>query len=164
MPLETAAQHLVRQVPRAAPTDQVANVLRGLVGTRFDSADAICVVEEGGRLVGLVGMRELLCAEASQTLAEIMNRDLPRVLPSADQEHVATEAIRCHPGDLLGDCDAAPQPVSMMTSRMANKTRWLCRDEARGEHAHLHGVFFVGGDCERSETCGAQTTEGTCSL
>jgi magnesium transporter len=47
------------------------------------------VVDEQGRLVGVVRLRSLILADPRRTIAEIMNPDVISVSPLADQEEVA---------------------------------------------------------------------------
>lgn len=90
---ETAAQHLVVRVPRTARTARVGDVLAGLPGHAFDSAEALYVVDGEGRLEGLVRLVDALAAPADRTVEALIRR-APAVLPETDQEIVATTALR----------------------------------------------------------------------
>lgn len=90
---ETAAQHLVTHVPRARPQDRAGDVQARLAGACYEALDAVYVIDDSGRLIGLVPLTELMAAAPAQPLAEIMNATPPRVLPYMDQEHVASLAI-----------------------------------------------------------------------
>lgn len=92
--LETAAQHLVRRVPLARAEDAVAAVLARLPGSVFDDTDAVYVVDEDGRLRGLVRLSTLLAAHAERQLGDLMLREPPTVHPGEDQEQIALVAIR----------------------------------------------------------------------
>lgn len=91
---ETAARHLVRRVPRARARDRAGAVLAGLVGGDYDAVDAIYVVDEDGRLQGLVRLRDLFALPAERPLGEAMDARPPHVRPDEDQERVALLAIR----------------------------------------------------------------------
>jgi magnesium transporter len=91
---ETAAQHLLTHIPRAAAQDTAGATRARLAGTRYQALDAVYVIDESARLIGLVPFTELMAAATDQPLAEIMNTQLPRVLPGLDQERVATAAIQ----------------------------------------------------------------------
>ncbi|MEW5791640.1 MAG: magnesium transporter [Pseudomonadota bacterium] len=91
---ETAARHLVRRVPRARARDRAGAVLAGLVGGDYDAVDAIYVVDEDGRLQGLVRLRDLFALPAERPLGEAMDARPPHVRPDEDQERVAVLAIR----------------------------------------------------------------------
>jgi len=90
---ESAAQHLVTHVPRALPQDRAGDVQARLAGARYEALDAVYVIDDSARLIGLVPLTELMAAAPAQPLAEIMNTTPPKVLPDMDQEHVASLAI-----------------------------------------------------------------------
>jgi magnesium transporter len=90
---ETAAQHLVTHVPRARPQDRAGDVQARLAGARYEALDAVYVIDDSARLIGLVPLTELMAAAPAQLLAEIMNATPPKVFPDMDQEHVASLAI-----------------------------------------------------------------------
>jgi magnesium transporter len=50
---------------------------------------AVYVVDSEGRLVGTLGLQDLLVAEGGTRIEEIMETDIVRVLPTVDQEEVA---------------------------------------------------------------------------
>jgi magnesium transporter len=85
---ETAADHLVRRVPTASPRDTVAAAVAALRESRYESLDAVHVVDDSGGLVGLVPLTELLAASDHVLVSELA-RDAPSVRPGTDQEHVA---------------------------------------------------------------------------
>ncbi|MEW6613346.1 MAG: magnesium transporter [Pseudomonadota bacterium] len=91
---ETAARHLVRRVPRARARDRAGAVLAGLAGGDYDAVDAVYVVDEDGRLQGLVRLRDLFVLPAERPLGEAMDARPPHVRPDEDQERVAVLAIR----------------------------------------------------------------------
>ena len=91
-PLETAAEHLTRRVPVAAPWASAEETRRALTGRRFESA-AVAVCEDQ-RLVGLVRTEDLLAAAGDTPLRELMDPDPPVVAPGADQEVVAWKAVQ----------------------------------------------------------------------
>jgi magnesium transporter len=91
---ETAAQHLVTRVPTAAPDESAGALLARLAGQRFDCAEGICLVGPAGELVGLVPLTRLLAAAPDAKLADLALRPPPAAAPEADQETVASLAIR----------------------------------------------------------------------
>jgi magnesium transporter len=92
--METAARHLVRRVPTAAPEERADVVLARLVGHAFECAESLCLIDAAGRLDGLVPITRLLAAPPAVTVGEIALRPSPAVGPAADQETVASAAIR----------------------------------------------------------------------
>jgi magnesium transporter len=90
---ESAAQHASTDVPVAAPTRTAAELREQLVGRRYESASHI-VVCDGDKFLGIVRIEDLLCAPATETLADLMDRDAPVVAPGIDQEVAAWRAVR----------------------------------------------------------------------
>ena len=90
---ETAAQHLVQQVPIAHPDERVQAVLARLPGTSFESVESVYVLE-GASLCGSVRLRDLLLGPPNQTLKEIMTPQPPTVFSTEDQERVAGLAVQ----------------------------------------------------------------------
>ncbi|MGA8054748.1 MAG: magnesium transporter [Burkholderiales bacterium] len=91
---ETAGRHLVARVPTALAEGTVGEARSGLVGNAFDAVDAVYVVSADGRLEGLVFTTRLLAEPAERKLRDIAILPAPSVLADADQEHVASLAIR----------------------------------------------------------------------
>ncbi len=91
---ETAAQHLVPQVPFALAEDSVGSTLSRLPSNRFDSVEAVYIVDKPGHLCGLVRLRDLLVAPRNQKLGEMMTAQPPAVYAHEDQERVAGLAIQ----------------------------------------------------------------------
>lgn len=92
-PSETAAQHMVRRVPTAAPSDTAAQVMERLSGSAFDYAGAVYLVDDAARLKGIVPLTRLLAAAADARLETLAQPKLPAVTPDTDQELVASLAI-----------------------------------------------------------------------
>src|SRR5687767_4504600 len=57
-----AAHYLVTRVPRARPYDHVQAILRGLPGRRYDSTDAVYVLDDQERLIGVVPLSDVFNA------------------------------------------------------------------------------------------------------
>jgi magnesium transporter len=90
---ETAAQHLVKKVPTAHASDTAASALSNLLGHRFDALDAIYIVDDDGRLQGLIRLPDLLGAPAMKPLRDLMIDKPLAVHPQEDQERIALQAI-----------------------------------------------------------------------
>lgn len=90
--VEHAASHATRRVPIAHPNDDAGTTRADLVGTRFESAHDIAVLE-GPALVGTVSIERLLAAQPETLLADLMDRDPPVVTEGTDQERVAAEMV-----------------------------------------------------------------------
>jgi magnesium transporter len=97
--LEIAGELVAEEVPTCAPGDRAAEVRGAMAGRRFESLDAVAVVE-GDRLVGLVRMVDLVAAEDDDRVADLMDADPPRIGPGTDQEVAAWRAVRHHEGTM----------------------------------------------------------------
>lgn len=84
---------MVRRVPTATRGDTAADVLERLKGAALDYADAIFVVDDAGRLSGIVPLTRLLAARADATMGELAHTKVYSVTPDTDQELVASMAI-----------------------------------------------------------------------
>jgi magnesium transporter len=90
---ETAARHLVARVPTASTAETADAVRTRLAGGEYDAMDAVYLVDEARRLLGLVRLPRLFAAAPGAWLAGLME-EVPAVQPHEDQERVATLAIR----------------------------------------------------------------------
>lgn len=91
---ETAAQHLVREVPIARAEERVGVLLTRLLGQPYGSAGAVYAVDDTGKLLGLVRWADLLSQPPERLLREIMLPHPPTVSLDEDQEQVAGVAIQ----------------------------------------------------------------------
>ena len=82
------------RVPTAAPDTSVADLSQRLRGQRFDAADTVFVTDAERRLLGTVGLPELIAGQG-QTLAEVMSPVVGTVTPDTDQDELAALAMRC---------------------------------------------------------------------
>jgi magnesium transporter len=90
---EVAARHLVRGIPRVPPDAAVDDVVAELRGQAFDCADTVFVVDPEERLIGIVRINELLSG-GGRVIADILEPEHEAVGLDADQEHIASLAIR----------------------------------------------------------------------
>jgi magnesium transporter len=90
---ESAAQHMLRDLPTATEFATVAQVCDYLQGDNFEAIDTLYVVDGHSHFAGIVPFNRLLTAAPSQTIGELMSLDIPTVLPETDQEHVASLAL-----------------------------------------------------------------------
>ncbi|MUG99589.1 CBS domain-containing protein [Scytonema sp. UIC 10036] len=91
---ETAAQHLVPQVPVANPQESAGMLFTRLSGHKFDSIATIYITNEQGHLLGAVRSVDVLTMPPDQKLADAMISQLPTVHPHEDQEKVAGLAVQ----------------------------------------------------------------------
>ncbi|MFQ5795717.1 MAG: magnesium transporter [Candidatus Bipolaricaulia bacterium] len=106
--------------------------LKGQVETLYN----IYVITEDGRLIGVVSLAEVLVADSSTTIGEIMNPDVIQVNASDDQELVA---------DLVTNYDLSAIPVVDDAGRIAGIVTVddvidVIRDEATEDTYRMAGI------------------------
>jgi magnesium transporter len=92
-PVESAAEHVVTNVPTARESERVDEVLARLPQRTFDSVDAVYVVGPDGTWKGAVRLSDLLRAPSRARMEELVDDRYPHVRPHHDQEHVVAEAL-----------------------------------------------------------------------
>jgi len=90
---ETAASHMVTQIPRATADTPVDTVIRSLRGQTFDCADTVFVTDADGRLEGIVRINDLF-ADGEGQIADIMEPEHDAVRSGDDQEQIAMLAMQ----------------------------------------------------------------------
>lgn len=63
-------------------------------GTISESTEHVPVIGDDGRLLGIIGLRDLLLGRSDQTISELMSETVKAVRPGVDREHVAREFDR----------------------------------------------------------------------
>jgi magnesium transporter len=91
---ESAGAHIVTHVPVARPSDRIRAVVTGLGQQAYEALDAVYVVDADRKFLGAVRLPKLHEAEQEAAVAEVMDRDYPRVGSHYDQEHVADLALQ----------------------------------------------------------------------
>jgi magnesium transporter len=133
---ETAARHLARRVPTAAPDSSAGEARERLAGTAWDATELVCLVDAGGRLAGIVPLARLLGAPAEALLATLALATTPSVPPDADQERVASVALR-HGVSAVPVTDAAGRLLGVVPAQ-------ALLEVLRHEHAEdLHRLAGV---------------------
>jgi len=84
---------MVANIPRAKYDTPINSVLEALRGRLYDCADTVFVIDERGRLLGLVRINDLFGQDA-KTIGDIMEERHEAVLPGDDQEKIAQLAIQ----------------------------------------------------------------------
>ena len=90
----TAADHVVTEVPTFGPEVSAGDARARILGRLFDSACDIAVVDEQGRLYGLVSIEQRLAAADAVAVGELADHDPPAVTPDVDQEIAAWQAVQ----------------------------------------------------------------------
>lgn len=94
--LEIAAEHATTRVPTAGPGESAGEVREAIVGSQFESAVDVAVLE-GDALVGIVSIEALLAADPDARVEALMDPEPPVVEPGADQEVAAW--VMCRRGE-----------------------------------------------------------------
>jgi magnesium transporter len=91
--LETALEHVCRDVPVFAPEATAREMRLALSARRYDlvSHAAVC---DGGRLVGILRIEDLLPASDEASAESLMDREPPVVGHGVDQERAAWHAVK----------------------------------------------------------------------
>jgi magnesium transporter len=111
-PAGVVGQHVVTEVPVAAPEDTVADIRRALAGKSFASIAAVAVCRDG-RLDGLIRLEDLFGAEDAVRAGEVMDPEPPAVALGDDQEVAAWKAVR-HGESTLAVVDEGRRFVGMI--------------------------------------------------
>ena len=96
MKKDTAAALLSKRIPTARVSMTVEAARRAVLHERcrWDSVTYVYILDAQDHPVGVVSMKELICADAKAPINAVMSRDVVVVHPTTDQEHVAMRAIR----------------------------------------------------------------------
>jgi len=92
---ETASRLMLRKVPIAHSEESASEVLARLrlSSAAFEYMDEVFVLDDRKGLVGTVPLTHLIVMDTGQSMASIMTPVKISVLPTIDQEHVASLAI-----------------------------------------------------------------------
>lgn len=93
---ETAAWHLLREVPSCAAESSAEAAIAVLRSRPYQAVDPLHVVDPQGKLEGVVPLRVLLAASPAAQVSALMHAAPEVVAPDVDQEHVASLAVRHH--------------------------------------------------------------------
>jgi magnesium transporter len=95
----TAGELVASGVPTCAPGERVGTVRQELAGRRFESLEAVAVLDRE-RLAGLVRLVDLVAAQDDALVESLMDPDPPRVGSTTDREVAARQAVAHHGGTL----------------------------------------------------------------
>jgi magnesium transporter len=90
---EAAASHMLVNIPRAKFDTPVTEVLEALQGRLYDCADTVFVIDETGKLMGIVRINDLF-KNSAERIGDIMEEKHEAVQAKDDQERIAQLAIR----------------------------------------------------------------------
>ncbi len=89
---DTAAAHMVANIPRAKPDTPADTVILSLRGQHFECADTVFVTDDQERLLGIVRINDLL-AGGDREVREIMEPEHEAAHREDDQEQIALLAM-----------------------------------------------------------------------
>lgn len=112
---ERVAKHVVTSALRARPQETTLPVLARLRSEKPASVELVLVESSDGRLEGAVPIARVIAA-GDVPLAQLVQRDFPRVTPDIDQEHAASLALH-HAVDALPVVDKDGRALGVMTSQ-----------------------------------------------
>ena len=146
---QSVARYVEMAVPMAGPADTVGGVLDRLIGQRYGDASHVFLVDEGGRLVGVASICDVLGASRVTPMMELARPvDSCVVTLDTDRENAASAAI--HAGASVLSVRGADGrfvgavPASALIS--------ILRDE------HLEDLHQMAGILSRSEAAKAALT------
>lgn len=87
---------LLTAIPTVASGTHVAEARRAILTARcrWDTLTYVYVLDAARHLIGVISLKELLCADDDARIDDVMVRDPIAAHPTTDREHVATIAIR----------------------------------------------------------------------
>lgn len=91
---ETALAHAAKDIPTAHPQQTVAEARQILTQRPWEAVDVVCILDDAGRLQGVVGLRRLFAANESDRLQDVMEANPIYAPKETDREEVASLAIR----------------------------------------------------------------------
>jgi magnesium transporter len=111
-PTRVVEQHVVTDVPVAAPDNTVSAMRDALAGRRYTSIAAVAVCDDD-RLTGLIRVEDLFGAPGDRRAAELMDPDPPAVVVGEGQQVAAWKAVR-HEESTLAVVDEDRRFVGMI--------------------------------------------------
>jgi magnesium transporter len=135
---ESVAHNLVTDVPTAQPEQSAAVVRESLVGKRYADASHVFVVADGGRLLGVARIGDLLGAVASTPVSALMKAvNCHVVTPDTDREKAASVAIRAGVST-LAVCDRDRRFIGSVPAAALMS---ILRDEHLEDLHHMAGIL-----------------------
>jgi len=113
---ETVGSHVVASAAHARPEDSAAAVLQRLAEEKPASVELVLVVDQHGRLAGVVPLSKLFANGPQARLREIASTTFPSVTADTDQERAASLALH-HGIDALPVVDADGRALGVMPSQ-----------------------------------------------
>jgi magnesium transporter len=147
--LEVAAEHATTRVPTAKPGQTAGEVRDAIIGSRFESAVDVAVLD-GESLVGIVSIEALLAADRRARIESVMDADPPIVEPGADQEVAAW--VMCRRGEAS---IAVPWLLLGLVGAMASALLVGAFEEQLDKKVLL--AFFVPAVVYMADAVGTQT-------
>jgi magnesium transporter len=146
---QRVAHYLVEGVPTARPQERAGDVRERMTEARYDDASHIFLLDQGGRLVGIAGIADVMAAAPGLPAGELAWDTSSHVVTlDTDREEAASTAIRAGLS-VLGVSDAEGRFVGAVP---ASALIAILRDE------HLEDLHHMAGILGKSEAAKAALT------
>jgi magnesium transporter len=142
---DSVGLHAVHDIPIGRLGEPVGAILKRLGERRFAMIDPVFVCDAERHPVGLSHLTDLLTADLSRPVDDLLHRDVPVALESLDQEHAAALARRHHltalpvvdsEGRLLG-CIPSAALIDISRHEHAEDISRLAGIVHQIDHAHI---------------------------
>lgn len=143
---ETVSEHMRVPAACARASETAAAALARFAADRPANVELICIVDEGGRLLGALPLARVFALAPEARLGEAAAPEYPRVAPGDDQEHAASLALH-HGVDTLPVVDGGGRLVGVMPAQALlqvlrtehvedlHRLAGIQRETARARHA-----------------------------
>ena len=113
---ETVGAHLVEPTARGGAGETVGQLLARLAQEKPAAVELVCVIDESGRLAGVLPIARLFSLESRAVLGDVMDRAFPRIRADDDQEAAASLALH-HGVDALPVVDGEGRLLGVMPAQ-----------------------------------------------
>jgi magnesium transporter len=92
--VETAGRLAAAPFPNAVETERVHDILKHIASSSFGTTALVIVTDQEGNYRGAIEPVQLLKAQGTSRLAELLRTEWPTVAPEVDQEHAVSIAAK----------------------------------------------------------------------
>ena len=95
-PPESAGRRMISNIPTALPEERILDIRKRLFekAQEFETLNYIYIVDRGGKLVGVLSLKEVFQKPEETKTEDLMIREVVKTHPYTDQEKVAILALR----------------------------------------------------------------------
>jgi magnesium transporter len=135
---QSVAHYLVTAIPTARSDESVGRFRDRFIGSRYDDASHVFVLDDHSRLLGVADIGRVIAASETTRLADLAQDINSHVVtPTTDREEAASVAIRAGVS-VLGVCDANGRFVGAVP---ASALISILRDEHLEDLHHMVGIL-----------------------